>query len=162
MADDMESLNGVTAESMANELASIRNRLNFDQAVDGLVQTPLLVLSANDGLAPSTDMLINAIKAKGGNNITASMLRRITAGQTIASSWRAPSSHGSPACIETCAPKPWPQAYWDFTSTKRPFPLARAFPAPSRIFASAQCLRPSLRTKIPSSRIGAPEGTGRR
>jgi pimeloyl-ACP methyl ester carboxylesterase len=71
MADDMESLNGVSAESMANELTSIRNKFSFDQAVDGLVQTPLLVLSADDGLAPSTNMLINAIKAKGGNNITA-------------------------------------------------------------------------------------------
>jgi pimeloyl-ACP methyl ester carboxylesterase len=70
MADDMESLNGVSAESMANELTSIRNKFSFDQAVDGLVQTPLLVLSADDGLAPSTNMLINAIKAKGGNNIT--------------------------------------------------------------------------------------------
>jgi len=71
MADDMESLNGVTAESMANELTSIRAKFSFDRAVDGLVQTPLLVLSADDGLAPSTDALIKAIKAKGGNNVTA-------------------------------------------------------------------------------------------
>jgi uncharacterized protein len=71
VADDMESLNGVTAETMANELAANATKFGFENAVNGLVQTPLLVLSANDGLAPHTDALVQAIKEKGGNHVTA-------------------------------------------------------------------------------------------
>jgi len=69
MADDMESLNGVTAESMADELIANAKAFVFDRAVDGLAQVPLLVLSADDGLAPSTDALVKAIAAKGGQNV---------------------------------------------------------------------------------------------
>jgi uncharacterized protein len=53
MADDMETLADVTAESMVAEL------------------TPVLALTANDHLAPQTDALVAAIKAKGGTKITA-------------------------------------------------------------------------------------------
>jgi pimeloyl-ACP methyl ester carboxylesterase len=70
MADDMESLHGVTAESMANEVAENSKAFRFDNAVSGLKSLPLLVLSANDGLAPQTDALVHAIEANGGHNVT--------------------------------------------------------------------------------------------
>ena len=43
----------------------------LENDVAGLVQIPLLVLSADDGLAPGTDALIQAIQAKGGHKIGA-------------------------------------------------------------------------------------------
>lgn len=70
MADDMESLNGVTAESMADEVIANAKAFGFDRAVDGLTQIPLLVLSAEDGLAPGTDALVATITAKGGKSVT--------------------------------------------------------------------------------------------
>src|SRR3984885_6324850 len=69
MTDNMESLNGVTAEGMADEVIEHANAFRLDRTVDGLSQMPLLVLSADDGLAPITDALINAIRAKGGNKV---------------------------------------------------------------------------------------------
>jgi pimeloyl-ACP methyl ester carboxylesterase len=70
MGDNMESLNGVTAESMADEVIANAKAFGFDRTVDGLTQLPLLVLSADDGLAPGTDALVKAIAAKGGQKVT--------------------------------------------------------------------------------------------
>ncbi|MGD0892633.1 MAG: alpha/beta fold hydrolase [Terracidiphilus sp.] len=69
MADNMESLAGVTAESMADEISKL-SAFNFGNAAAGLVPVPLLVLTANDGLAPSADSLVAAVKAGGGKNVT--------------------------------------------------------------------------------------------
>jgi uncharacterized protein len=69
MADNMEGLAGVTAESMATEDAQNSTAFGFANAVPGLKDVPMLVLSANDGLAPQTDALIQAIEAEGGHNI---------------------------------------------------------------------------------------------
>lgn len=71
MADDMESLAGVTAASMAAELIANAKAFHMENAAAGLTQTPLLALTADDGLAPATDALVRAIRAKGGNKITA-------------------------------------------------------------------------------------------
>jgi pimeloyl-ACP methyl ester carboxylesterase len=71
MADDMESLNGVTAESMADEIIANAKAFSMMNTVDGLARLPLLVLSADDGLAPGTDALVKAIVAKGGQKVTA-------------------------------------------------------------------------------------------
>jgi pimeloyl-ACP methyl ester carboxylesterase len=71
MADDMESLAGVTAESMADEVIANAKAFSLDNTVGGLAQTPLLVLSADDGLAPGTDKLVKAIAAGGGQRVTA-------------------------------------------------------------------------------------------
>lgn len=71
MADNMEALSGVTAESMAGEVARNAASFAFSNAVDGLKSVPLLVLTANDGLAAQADALIKAIEAAGGHNITA-------------------------------------------------------------------------------------------
>jgi pimeloyl-ACP methyl ester carboxylesterase len=71
MADNMETLAGVTAESMADETIANQKTFSLDNAVPGLAQIPLLVLSADDGLAPRTDQLVKAIQAKGGTKVTA-------------------------------------------------------------------------------------------
>lgn len=71
MADDMESLAGVTAQSMADELIANAKAFHLENAAGGLTQMPLLALTADDGLAPDTDALVRAIRAQGGNKITA-------------------------------------------------------------------------------------------
>jgi len=70
MADDMESLAGVTAESMADEIISNAKAFHMANAAAGLTQMPLLALTSDDGLAPDTDALVRAIQAKGGNKVT--------------------------------------------------------------------------------------------
>jgi pimeloyl-ACP methyl ester carboxylesterase len=71
MADDMESLAGVTSASMADEAIANAKAFGFANDVPGLSQTPLLVLSADDGLAPSTDSLVKAVVAEGNQYVTA-------------------------------------------------------------------------------------------
>ncbi len=71
MADNMEALSGVTAESMTDEVLANAKAFNLDNAVDGLSRMPLLVLSADDGLAPCTDAIVKAISAEGGKQVTA-------------------------------------------------------------------------------------------
>ena len=67
MAGDMESLAGVTAESMADEIYTIGPRANWSEAVaKGLAKKPLLVMTSNDGLAANADKLAAAVKADGG------------------------------------------------------------------------------------------------
>jgi uncharacterized protein len=69
MADNMEALAGVTAESMADEVTANAKAFSLDNAVLGLTQTPLLVLTAEDGLAPTADRLVKTIKANGGQKV---------------------------------------------------------------------------------------------
>ena len=71
MADDMESLAGVTAESMAEDLIANAKGYDFAATADGLAKLPVLVLSSNDGLAPTTDALVKALQTKGDKNVTA-------------------------------------------------------------------------------------------
>ncbi len=70
MADNMESLAGVTAESMAAEVLEHAKAFRMDNAAAGLAQMPLLVITADDGLAPQADALVKSIEAKGGDKIT--------------------------------------------------------------------------------------------
>jgi pimeloyl-ACP methyl ester carboxylesterase len=70
MADNMEALAGVTAESMADEIHQHAAAFKFQNAVSGLVKTPLLVLTADDGLAPDAAALVQAIKVDHGNQVT--------------------------------------------------------------------------------------------
>ena len=70
MADDLESLNGVTAESMAAELRDNAAAFRMENASAGLAQIPLLALTADDGLAPDASALVKAIEAKGGHQAT--------------------------------------------------------------------------------------------
>jgi hypothetical protein len=67
----MEALAGVTSESMADEIHQHAAEFKFQKAASGLVKTPLLVLTADDGLAPDAAALVQAIKADHGNQVTA-------------------------------------------------------------------------------------------
>ena len=69
-ADNMESLAGVTAKSMAEELKANAAKFRLENVAPGLVGLPLLALTADDGLAPHTDALVAAIQAAGGRKIT--------------------------------------------------------------------------------------------
>ena len=69
-AGNMESLAGVTAETMADELAQNAPLFDWDKNAGSLTTTPLLALTSDDGLAPNVDALATAIKAKGGKQIT--------------------------------------------------------------------------------------------
>lgn len=70
MADNMETLAGVTAESMADEVKAHAKEFLVANTAAGLAQIPLLALTADDNLAGHTDSLVAAIKAKGGTRVT--------------------------------------------------------------------------------------------
>jgi pimeloyl-ACP methyl ester carboxylesterase len=71
MADDMESLAGVTAEGMADEVIANGRQWRFEVAADGLARLPLLVLTSDDGLAPQADALVAKVRALGSTRIIA-------------------------------------------------------------------------------------------
>ncbi len=70
MADNMESLSGVTAQSMADDLIDGAARWRFEAAASGLAQMPLLVLTSDDGLAAHTDPLVQRVRALGNTRVT--------------------------------------------------------------------------------------------
>ena len=70
MADNMESLAGVTPESMAQDAADNAAKHGFDAAAAGLVNHPYLALTSDDGLASHTDGLVLAIRGRGGRQVT--------------------------------------------------------------------------------------------
>jgi pimeloyl-ACP methyl ester carboxylesterase len=71
MADCMGPLSGATPEGMAQEAQALSNKFRFENAVAGLLQTPLLALTADDGLASDTDDLVHQIQARGGHQVEA-------------------------------------------------------------------------------------------
>jgi pimeloyl-ACP methyl ester carboxylesterase len=70
MSRNTESLSGVTAESMAEELASGGAGWRFDAAASGLAHTPMLVLTSDDGRAPYSDALVKSVRALGNTRVT--------------------------------------------------------------------------------------------
>lgn len=70
MASDMESLAGVTAEQMADELIAKGPAWRFDRSVVGLAKLPLLVLTSDDGLAPANDTLVLKVRAAGNKRVS--------------------------------------------------------------------------------------------
>jgi uncharacterized protein len=70
MSENMESLAGVTAESMADELLTGAPKWHVADATPGLARLPLLVITSNDGLAPQSDALVKAVRAKGNASVT--------------------------------------------------------------------------------------------
>jgi hypothetical protein len=66
----MESLAGVTAASMVDEIHSHAREFLLKNAAAGLVNTPLLALTSDDGRADHTDAFVEAIKAAGGKLVT--------------------------------------------------------------------------------------------
>jgi hypothetical protein len=70
MADNMESLAGVTARTMADDIAAAAPGHSFADAAPGLAHTPFLALTSDDGLAPEADKLAAAVRAAGNNAVT--------------------------------------------------------------------------------------------
>ena len=70
MTGNMESLAGVTALSMADELIGGASRWRFETAAAGLARLPLLVLTSDDGLAAHTDPLVRRVRALGNTRVT--------------------------------------------------------------------------------------------
>jgi len=64
-SQNMESLAGVTAESMAQQLSAL-GPYTFEAAAAGLARRPLLVLTSDDGLAPMGEGLFLDVKRRGG------------------------------------------------------------------------------------------------
>jgi uncharacterized protein len=69
MADNKETLAGVTAESMADEVIANRDAFDFLHQAKGLAGKPVLILTADDDLAPMSDALARAIRADGGTHV---------------------------------------------------------------------------------------------
>ena len=69
MADDMESLAGVTPQTMADEITANAKAFSIGNAAPGLAKLPLLVITSDDGLAPAVTALVKAIEAQGGKNV---------------------------------------------------------------------------------------------
>ena len=70
-ADNMKSLAGVTANSLADQFLTLGPDVSFAAAAPGLAEKPLLVLSADDELAPGTDALVAEVRKAGGSHVTA-------------------------------------------------------------------------------------------
>ena len=69
--ENMEALAGVTAQSMADEMATLTPAMGFAAAAPGLATKPLLVLTSDDGLAPGADALVAQIRKAGGQQVKA-------------------------------------------------------------------------------------------
>ena len=69
-AGNMESLAGVTAEQMADELIANGGGWRFDTAAEGLARMPLLAMTSDDGLAPHSERLVNLARARGNRDVT--------------------------------------------------------------------------------------------
>jgi len=69
MASDMESLAGTSPEQMADEIIAHKADWGFATAYDGLASMPMLVITSNDGLAPSNDALVAAVRKRGNTRI---------------------------------------------------------------------------------------------
>jgi pimeloyl-ACP methyl ester carboxylesterase len=70
MASDMESLHGTSPQQMADEVM-VLSSMRFSAAYEGLARVPMLVVTSNDGLAPSNDALVAAVRARGNHHVTA-------------------------------------------------------------------------------------------
>lgn len=70
MSENMESLAGVTAASMAKDVTITGPQHPMPRAAPGLVDTPYLALTVDDDLKGDTDALVAAIGAQGGAKVT--------------------------------------------------------------------------------------------
>jgi pimeloyl-ACP methyl ester carboxylesterase len=69
-SENMEALSGVTAQSMAEEMATLEMATGFAAAAPGLAKKPLLVLTSDDGLADGANTLVANIRKAGGTQVT--------------------------------------------------------------------------------------------
>jgi uncharacterized protein len=70
MSENMESLAGVTAASMAKDVTITGPQHPMPKAAPDLVDTPYLALTVDDDLKGDTDALVAAIGAQGGPKVT--------------------------------------------------------------------------------------------
>ncbi|HMC91718.1 MAG TPA: alpha/beta fold hydrolase [Allosphingosinicella sp.] len=70
MADNMEALAGVTAESMADEVLANAAAFDWTSGADRLARAPLLVLTSDDGLAPAADALAASVAKRPGARVS--------------------------------------------------------------------------------------------
>jgi pimeloyl-ACP methyl ester carboxylesterase len=70
MTENMETLAGTSAAEMADELIANSAAFAMTTAAAGLRDTPLLALTSEDGLAPDSLRLVEAIRAGGGQRVT--------------------------------------------------------------------------------------------
>jgi pimeloyl-ACP methyl ester carboxylesterase len=70
MADNMEALAGVTADSMADEVQAHAEEFRLRNAAAGTARLPLLALTSDDGLGAQTDAFVRAVRASGGTQVT--------------------------------------------------------------------------------------------
>jgi pimeloyl-ACP methyl ester carboxylesterase len=68
-AEGMAPLAGTTPESLANELFANAAKWNFLDLAPRLATRPLLVITSEDGLAPTNDAFTAAIRKSGGEHI---------------------------------------------------------------------------------------------
>jgi len=70
-AGNAETLADTSPERMADELIANRETFDFLQYAPALAGKSLLILSADDQLAPMTDALVEAVREDGGRRVTA-------------------------------------------------------------------------------------------
>lgn len=68
-ANGMEGLAGTTPEIMADEIIANKDAFDFVNAAPKLLDTRLLVLTSDDGLAPASDALVAGIKGAKGMKV---------------------------------------------------------------------------------------------
>jgi len=70
-AEGMAPLAGCTPESLAREVLANRPKWNFVDYAAKLASRPILVVTSDDGLAPSNNTLVDALRKAGDKNVTA-------------------------------------------------------------------------------------------
>jgi hypothetical protein len=73
----MAPLAGCTPEGLAKETLTNASQWNFLAKVESLKTRPALVITSDDGLAPSSDALAAALRAAGDQRVTAPIWRQI-------------------------------------------------------------------------------------
>jgi pimeloyl-ACP methyl ester carboxylesterase len=70
-AEGMAPLAGCTSASLANEVIANADAWNIPNLAPALATRPLLVVTSDDGLAPSNDAFAGAVRQAGGKQLTA-------------------------------------------------------------------------------------------
>jgi pimeloyl-ACP methyl ester carboxylesterase len=69
MHENDETLAGTSVSELADELGQHSAAFNFETKAQSLTHVPMLVLTANDGLAGMSDALVAAVRKAGGNHV---------------------------------------------------------------------------------------------
>ena len=70
MSENMESLAGVKGVSMAEDVTIADPQHPMPRVAPGLIDTPDLALTVDDGLGGDTKTLVAAIRVQGGTKVT--------------------------------------------------------------------------------------------